>query len=55
MWNKDWKKGIDYPKWGDTDVYKKTITGGYLYNGETPKEAYQRVAKTVAVYRWMEV
>ena len=40
MWNKDWKKGIDYPSWGDTDVYKKTIGGGYLYNGETPKEAY---------------
>ncbi len=32
MWNKDWKKGIDYPAWGDTDVYKKTIAGGYLYN-----------------------
>jgi len=48
MWNNDWKKGIDYPVWGDTDVYKKTITGGYLYNGETPKEAYMRVAKTVA-------
>ena len=48
MWNKDWKKGIDYPEWGDTDVYKKTIGGGYLYNGETPKEAYRRVARTVA-------
>ena len=35
MWNKDWKKGVDYPTWGDTDVYKKTIGGGYLYNGET--------------------
>jgi len=48
MWNKDWKKGIDYPAWGDTDVYKKTITGGYLYNGETPRDAYMRVATTVA-------
>ena len=48
MWNKDWKKGIDYPKWGDTEVYKKTIGGGYLYNGETPKEAYERVCKIVA-------
>ena len=48
MWNKDWKKGIDYPAWGDTDVYKKTITGGYLYNGESPKDAYERVATTVA-------
>ena len=42
MWNKDWKKGIDYPAWGDTDVYKKTITGGYLYNGESPRDAYMR-------------
>ena len=48
MWNKDWKKGIDYPAWGDTDVYKKTITGGYLYNGESPRDAYMRVATTVA-------
>jgi len=48
MWNKDWKKGIDYPTWGDTDVYKKTIGGGYLYNGETPKEAYERVCYHVA-------
>jgi ribonucleoside-diphosphate reductase alpha chain len=48
MWNNEWKKGEDYPKWGDTDVYKKTIAGGYLFNGESPKEAYQRVSKTVA-------
>ena len=48
MWNNEWIKGVDYPKWGDTEVYKKTIAGGYLYNGETPKKAYERVAKTVA-------
>ena len=48
MWNNEWIKGKDYPAWGDTDVYKKTISGGYLYNGETPREAYMRVAKTVA-------
>jgi len=48
MWNNDWKKGEDYPAWGETDVYKKTITGGYLINGESPKEAYERVAKTIA-------
>ena len=48
MWNNEWKKGVDYPSWGDTEVYKKTISGGYLYMGETPKEAYQRVATTVA-------
>ena len=48
MWSNRWKKGVDYPDWADADVYKKTITGGYLYNGETPKEAYTRVATTVA-------
>ena len=48
MWNNEWVKGVDYPIWGDTDVYKKTITGGYLIFDETPKDAYMRVAKTVA-------
>ena len=48
MWNNNWIKGEDYPTWGDTDVYKKTITGGYLVNGESPRDAYMRVAKTVA-------
>ena len=48
MWNKDWKKGEDYPSWGDTDVYKKTIGGGYLLKGETPRDAYNRVCNTVA-------
>jgi ribonucleoside-diphosphate reductase alpha chain len=48
MWNNEWVKGIDYPVWGDTDVYKKTITGGYLIFDETPRDAYMRVAKTVA-------
>ena len=48
MWNNEWKKGEDYPAWGNTDVYKKTISGGYLFDGETPREAYIRVAKTVA-------
>jgi len=48
MWNENWKKGEDYPTWGNNDVYKKTISGGYLLDGESPKEAYMRVAKTVA-------
>jgi ribonucleoside-diphosphate reductase alpha chain len=48
MWSNRWKKGEDYPEWADADVYKKTITGGYLHNGETPREAYRRVARTVA-------
>ncbi len=48
MWNNDWKKGEDYPAWGDTEVYKKTIVGGYLQPWETPRDAYMRVATTVA-------
>ena len=48
MWNNNWKKNKDYPAWGDTDIYKKTISGGYLINGESPRDAYMRVAKTVA-------
>ena len=48
MWNENWIKGEDFPVWGNTDVYKKTISGGYLFDGESPREAYQRVAKTVA-------
>ena len=48
MWNSSWIKGEDYPSWGDTDVYKKTITGGYLINGESPKDAYWRVSNAVA-------
>ena len=47
-WHSDWQKGQDYPAWGDTEVYKKTITGGYLLQGETPKDAYWRVANAVA-------
>ena len=48
MWNNDWKRGVDYPGWGDTDVYKKTIIGGYLLMGESPREAYMRVSNAVA-------
>jgi ribonucleoside-diphosphate reductase alpha chain len=48
MWNENWIKGVDYPEWGDTEVYRKTIIGGYLLQGESPKDAYERVAKTVA-------
>ena len=48
MWNENWKKGEDYPSWGDTEVYKKTIAGGYLLGTESPKDAYNRVCTTVA-------
>jgi len=48
MWNNEWIKGQDYPEWGDTEVYKKTISGGYLLNRETPRDAYNRVTTAVA-------
>jgi len=48
MWNTNWKKGVDYPTWGDTEVYKKTIIGGYLLIGESPKDAYWRVSSAIA-------
>lgn len=43
-----WELGVDFPTWGNTEVYVKTITGNYLLAGETPKDAYWRVATTVA-------
>ncbi len=49
MWNKEWKKGVDYPDWGDNEVYKKTIGGQYLLPGESPADAYMRVCKTVGM------
>jgi ribonucleoside-diphosphate reductase alpha chain len=43
-----WVKDVDYPSWGNTEVYLKTISKGYLLPGEKPKDAYWRVATTVA-------
>jgi ribonucleoside-diphosphate reductase alpha chain len=43
-----WELGVDYPIWGNTEIYVKTISKGYLLPGETPKDAYWRVSSTVA-------
>ena len=43
-----WELGVDYPIWGNTEIYVKTISKGYLMPGETPKDAYWRVSATVA-------
>jgi ribonucleoside-diphosphate reductase alpha chain len=43
-----WSLGVDYPTWGNTEIYVKTISKGYLLAGETPKDAYWRVSTTVA-------
>ena len=44
----NWELGVDYPTWGNTEIYVKTISKGYLMKGETPKDAYWRVCTTVA-------
>ena len=43
-----WELGVDFPEWGNTDIYVKTISKGYLLAGEKPKDAYWRVATKVA-------
>jgi ribonucleoside-diphosphate reductase alpha chain len=43
-----WELGVDMPVWGNTEIYVKTISKGYLLPGETPKDAYWRVSSTVA-------
>jgi ribonucleoside-diphosphate reductase alpha chain len=43
-----WKLNVDFPAWANTEVYIQTISNGYLLEGETPKDAYWRVATTVA-------
>lgn len=43
-----WEAGVDYPMWGHTETYLKTISRGYLIAGEKPKDAYWRVCTTVA-------
>ena len=43
-----WEIDVDYPSWGNTEIYVKTISKGYLMEGEKPKDAYWRVATKVA-------
>ena len=43
-----WELGVDFPTWGNTEIYIKTISRGYLLGGETPKDAYWRVATAIA-------
>lgn len=43
----DWKKGVDYPEWY-LDRSLITISKGYLQEGESPRDAYKRVANAAA-------
>jgi ribonucleoside-diphosphate reductase alpha chain len=45
-----WNIDEDYPKWGNNDLYLTTITSGYLQKGETPRNAYRRLAITASKY-----
>lgn len=48
--SKGWEVGIDYPEWGNNDLYLTTITGNYLDENESPKDAYKRLANTACKY-----
>tara|TARA_R100000655_G_scaffold56920_1_gene95146 strand:- start:1561 stop:3330 length:1770 start_codon:yes stop_codon:yes gene_type:complete len=43
-----WEIDVDFPRWANTQVYVQTISNGYLNEDEKPKDAYWRVATTVA-------
>jgi ribonucleoside-diphosphate reductase alpha chain len=43
-----WEIGVDFPTWGNTEIYIKTISRGYLLEGEVPRDAYWRVSATAA-------
>ena len=43
-----WELDVDFPSWGNTEIYVKTISKGYLLAGEKPKDAYWRVSTKVA-------
>lgn len=46
--DKGWEVNVDYPEWGNNDLYLTTIQGNYLNKDETPKQAYKRLAKTAS-------
>ena len=43
-----WEVDVDFPYWGNNEIYVKTISKTYLQPGEKPKDAYWRVATAVA-------
>ena len=43
-----WEIDVDFPYWGNNEIYVKTISKTYLQSGEKPKDAYWRVAAAVA-------
>ena len=43
-----WEIDVDFPSWGNNEIYIKTISKTYLQSDEKPKDAYWRVATAVA-------
>ena len=43
-----WEVDVDFPSWGNNEIYVKTISKTYLQAGEKPKDAYWRVATAIA-------
>jgi len=41
-------KGIDYPEWYSQESLD-TVLRGYVFENETPKQMYQRLAKTLSL------
>ena len=35
-----WEVDVDFPSWGNNEIYVKTISKTYLQPGEKPKDAY---------------
>ena len=35
-----WEVDVDFPQWGNNEIYVKTISKDYLQSGEKPKDAY---------------
>ena len=46
--NLGWELDVDFPAWGNSPEYVKTISGGYLLAGEKPINAYARVSRAIA-------
>jgi hypothetical protein len=37
-----WEVDVDFPSWGNNEIYVKTISKTYLQAGEKPKDAFGR-------------
>lgn len=46
--DKGWEVNVDYPEWGNNDLYLTTVQGNYLNGDETPKQAYKRLSRTAS-------